>query len=257
MITFRDTLLRVVPRWLRGHWGSRYLYAIGIHLDTVAEAATAAVKLRFPGVYSPEGLGLLGKERGIMRGIAETDEAYAYRLSRWWDDRKRKGNAFALAFQLQGILGPHRPRIRVVNQSGSWYTLNEDGSTAVHNAAWDWDGNVNAWSRFWVIIYPPPELWVSEGTWGDGKTRWGDGGTWGTTATPAQCAMVRALITEWQAAHARCAKIIIALDPASFDPETTPASELPDGKWGRWSKDDGTGARVPARLKTARYWKGS
>lgn len=253
--TFRDTLRRVVPAWLKGYWGERYLYAHGVQLDAIADATVAGVKMRFPGVYSGESLPLLGRDRGIWRGLEETDEAYAERLSRWWQDRRMKGHPYALGFQLQAALFPHRPRVRVINQRGDWYTVNSDGSTEHHEAAWDWDGNINPWGRFWVIIYPPPGLWTKRGKWGDGS-KWGKG-TWGTTATRAQAAMVRAIIREWQSAHAKCEKIIIALDPESFDPATTPASELPDGKWGAWSKDDGTGARVRARLKTARYWGGT
>jgi len=255
MLTFRDTLLRIVPRWLQGYWSSRYLYAFGVILDAIADTYVAAVKFRFPGVYSPESLPPLGKERGIRRGLEETDEAYALRLSRWWEDRKRDGHPYALLHQLQGVLFPHRPRIRVVNQGGTWFTLNEGGSTEIHRREWDWDGDADAWSRFWVIIYPPPELWTPRGKWGDGS-KWGEG-TWGTSAMRPQIETVRTLVRTWQGAHSRCEKIIIAFDPSSFDPDTTPPEALPDGKWGRWAKDDGTGAYVPARLKTARYWRGT
>jgi hypothetical protein len=51
--------------------------------------------------------------------------------------------------------------------------------------------------------------------------------------------------------------IIIAFDPASFDPQAAiDAAGMPNGLWGRWGKTV-DGVCVPARLTTARYWDGS
>ena len=71
--------------------------------------------------------------------------------------------------------------------------------------------------------------------------------------------LVRALVLDWTAAGILCPHIIVAFDPASFDPETPgpyPAAGMPDGSWGDAWKDDGSGVYVPSRLATARYWKG-
>jgi hypothetical protein len=60
-------------------------------------------------------------------------------------------------------------------------------------------------------------------------------------------------VRDWKAAHSLCLWIILAFDPASFDPTDPPGPPLPDGQWGPWGKDDGFGNRVPSRLATARY----
>lgn len=63
---------------------------------------------------------------------------------------------------------------------------------------------------------------------------------------------IRALVKKWKPAHAKCDKIIIAFDPASFDPDDS--STYPtDGTWGKWTKGS---PAVESRNPTARYWEG-
>lgn len=255
MQTFRDAIRRASPSWLTGYWGYRLLYAMAIQLDALGDAVTFGVKLRFPGVYSGESLPLIGRERGIVRGFDETDAAYTARLLRWLDALRRKGSPYELLRQLRGYLTGHDVRIRVVNNGGAWYTQNVDGSTEYVLAAnWNWDGSTAAWSRFWVILYPPAELWTRDGTWGDGSV-WGDDGTtWGCTAPIEQAETIRGIVAEWSGAHSRCVNIIVSFDPAAFNPtDTTPP--LPDGTWGHWGKLVG-GVMVPARDARALYMDG-
>lgn len=255
LFTFRDALTKVVPPWLQGYWGTRYLYAIGVQLDAMGDALRAGVKLRFPNVYSDESLAMLGRERGIRRGPSESAEAYAARLDRWLDDGRTAGNPWTLLRQLQAYMTPHAVRLRYVNNAGFWRTLNADGSREyTRSSAWDWDGTPAAWSRFWIVIYPPPALWDRDGVW-TGSEVWGDDGTtWGSTATPDEVASVRTIIADWMAPHALCKNIIIAFDDDAFDPTDT-APPLPDGTWANYSKNVG-GVQVPARDARAIYWEG-
>jgi hypothetical protein len=157
--------------------------------------------------------------------------------------------------QLQGNLAPHLVKMRIVNNAGAWYTLNADGTAEYKfGGTWDWDGEPSAWSRVWVIIYPPADLWVRDGTWGDGDTWGADGTTWGSTATPAEVRTVRGIVAEWLAPHATCKNIIVCFDAAAFDP-TDSSPPLPDGTWRNWSKNVG-GVQVPARDDRAIYWDG-
>jgi hypothetical protein len=244
MQTFRDAIRRAVPGWLTGYWGYRLLYAMAIQLDALGDALAYGVKLRFPNVYSPESLPLIGRDRGISRGFEETDAGYAARLERWLYDHRRAANPYTLMRQIQGYLAGHSVKLRIVNNAGAWYTLNADGTTEyVLGGNWNWDGNTVQWSRFWLLIYPPADLWVRSGTWGDGSL-WGEG-TWGSTATVEQVESIRGIVAEWQAPHARCVNIILVFDAAAFDP-TDAAPPLPDGTW----------ARAPARDDRAIYGDG-
>jgi hypothetical protein len=253
--TFRDTIRRISPGWLQRFWGYRVLYSLAIQLDALGDATSFGVKSRFPNVYSNETLPIIGRERGITRGFDETDAAYALRLTRWLDDHRRRGNPYTLLRQIQGYLAPHVVRLRIVNTSGVWFTLNADGSIEYFEGGnWDWDGDPAQPSRFWMIIYPPGDLWVRDGTWGDGAV-WGDNGqTWGSTAPIEQVETIRQIITEWEAPHSKCINVIVSFDAAAFDPTDT-APPLPDGTWAHWSKLV-AGDQVPARDDRAIYWDG-
>lgn len=254
--TFRDTIRRISPPWLRRFWGERFLYTFGVHLDALGDALSAGIKMRFPNVYSNESLSILGRDRGIRRGPEESDASYSVRLEQWLETHRRSGNPYTLLRQIQGNLTPHLVKLRIVNNAGAWYTLNEDGSVAYNEPSgnWDWDGSSADFSRFWIIIYPPADLWVRDGTWGDGDTWGSDGTTWGSTATPAEVATIRGIVAEWMAPHAQCKNIIVSFDAAAFDPTDT-APPLPDGTWGNWSHNVG-GVQVPARDDRAIYWDG-
>lgn len=261
MATFRDTILNIVPGWLRGPFAERLLYALGLVNDAIGDATQAGVASRFPG-ENPGAFPRLGQQRRIARGFAESDDAYAVRLRRWLRSWDVAGNPIELMRQLQGYLSPFPVRIRCVTNAGAWTTLEADGSWSYHKAAaWDWDsGNVGPVeqaarrSRFWIIIYPPAELWT-EGPNLDDPLLWGGaigtpGYTIGSTATPEQVLDIQTIVSTWKSAASACQNIIIAFDSASFDPTQT-GPGFPDGLWGKWGKDGD-----PARLGTAIYWDG-
>ena len=73
------------PPWLRNKWGERFLYSIAIQFDALADALRDGIKMHFPG-QNVSALPYLGADRVIERGFAESDENYAARLSRAFDD---------------------------------------------------------------------------------------------------------------------------------------------------------------------------
>jgi hypothetical protein len=252
--TFRDTIRRISPSWLQGFFGYRLTYSIAIHLDAFGDGLVAALKLRFPNLYTPETLALIGRERGIRRGPDEIDAAYAARLRVWWETHKHDGNPYTLMTSIAGYLSPHPIVIRDVNNAGAWYTRNADGTTAYVLAGnWNWDNDSVDWSRIWLIIFPG-SLWTKTGAWGVGAP-WGPdtfgNPTWGSSATPAQVAGVRA-VAQGHAAHADLVNVIVAFDATKFDPA---GGGLPDGTWGEGYKLV-AGAQVATREPTAIYWKG-
>ena len=253
MITkFRDTVRRISPRWLQAHWGSRLLYSFGIHLDTWGDALTYGVKARFPNVYSAESLGVLGRDRQITRGLFETDETYGARLTRWLDDHRRRGNPYTLMRQIQAFLAPYEVPMHVVTK-GAWYSLDGDGYPSYTTApgVWDWNNQPESWSRFWIILYPSPELWVADGAWTSATPWTADGTVFGCNATVAQVESIRSLVADWRGPHARCVNIIVSFDEDAFNPDSAP---LPDGTWGHyWDTASLSANRDPRGT----YWKGA
>lgn len=250
MTTFRQSIDAISPPWLRKFMGyvPRYMYALGLIQDMVAEGVTQAVKSRFPGVGTPTALPVIGRDRRIIRGPNETDTSYAARCVRWLDSWRIAGSPFAVMDALQGFASPVAITVRTVDNSGNWFTLAADGTKSYHKGTWDWDSNPTRWWRFWVIIYATP-LWDSPGTYGDGSS-WGDGGlAWGATGiTSTEIETLRAIVRQWKDAGPYCENIILAFDDTSFDPTHNPGdSGVPDGTWD-----------VPSnRLATAAYLEGT
>ncbi|MGK4000648.1 hypothetical protein [Sorangium sp. So ce1024] len=80
------------------------------------------------------------------------------------------------------------------------------------------------------------------------------GDAFGVQTTASNIAAIKAIVQQWKGAHTNCVTLILAYDPTSFDPASPPgAPGMPDGQWGYWSKDDGTGAYVKSRREDARY----
>ena len=269
LITIRDRMAQAAPSWLQGYWGSRLLYAIGLHLDAMVDWASAAVHARFPtwcATNMPDALVVHGQDRGIRRGFAESLVAWAARLAMWWPTRRQRGSLYAMMDQLAGYMSGYSVKMRAVNLNGAWMTRNADGSREYHRASpsnWLWDVFTAQWSRYWIIVYPPSNLWVERGSWGDnaGKT-WADmganGGTFDTTITTDQVDTIRDIVSEWNPPHARCLWVILATDPASFDPPAPPDSAgLPGNTtpWTDWGLEQG-GHYQAIRLQTAHYMIG-
>src|SRR5665213_884365 len=260
---FRTLRKFLGPSWLTTEGDS---LLVGYSLDLVKDAFIERVRLgllaRFPqqdksGTPAPDdAVAAMGRDRRVVRGLNETTQSYVGRLLTWLDDWKTAGNAFTLMKRLSEYLGPGSS-FRTVDNSGNWYSRAADGtqSLLINQANWDWDSNAAKWSRFWVVIYPPASLFVAEDTWGTGT--WGDGGTWGSTATVDQVSTIRSLIADWKPAGTRCVNIIISFDPAAFDPTSArDATGMPDGSWAHWSRNV-FGTQQATRLATARYFDGT
>lgn len=260
---FRELIQRFAPPTLRGFVGSRFLYSIGLQIDALGDLAWEGIRNRFPEealkVGNTDAIGLIGRDRRIYRGPDEPYDVYVGRLLRWIDDWRMAGSAFSVLAQVQAYLTPNAQRLRLVNNAGCWYTLEPDGTRTYQRSApanWDWDTHTEWWSRFWLIIYCDAHYPFAVGpNWGDPGFVYDPTKTWGTTATPAHVASIRAIVQDWKSAHSKCQNIIIAFDPASFDPKSSPGAPMPDGTWGHWSNSSVPSGR--SRLATARYWKGS
>ncbi len=258
-IDLRSKIRTLGPGWLLGgvgHLGYRFLYTFGLFADLAIQNVIEGVRAKWPQIGTPTALAMTGRSRNIIRGLAETDDAYAARLLGWRDDWKHAGSAYALMRQVQAYLTPHSPKLRIVNGNGTWYTLNSDGTTeraAVNN--WNWDNHPELWSRCWLIIYPPAGLWTRTGTWGSlSGVTWGSlsGTTWGTTALPDQIRDIQHLIDDWRSAASLYVNVIVSFDEFAFDPTHT-APPLPDGTWGELYRIE-SGKVVYTRDPDGIYW---
>ncbi len=264
---FRELRKNLGPAWLTQTGESQLVgYSLDALKDAFIERLREGLLIRFPqqdptGTPAPDdALAAMGRDRGIVRGLAETSTAYAARLLTWLDVWKTAGNPFTLMDQLAAYTGP-LPSFRTVDVLGNWFSRAADGThtSLMRQANFDWENtsdSLRRWSRFWVIIYPNG-LWTQGRNWGDVGAKWGDPGvTWGTTATVSEVASVRGIVRDWKPAGTTCVNVIIAFDNASFSPTGAPDSAgLPDGTWFKWSKKVGS-TIVPSRLSTARYWDG-
>jgi hypothetical protein len=238
-----------LPWWLQTGEGGLVKRAIDSLLDAASERAYQGLLARFPSHAPDDAIPRMCRDRRVMRGINEPRVSINARLVRSVDDHRIQGGHWALHDQLRAYLQAD-VMIRTVDRRGNWYTTAVGGahSKEINKQNWVWDGGaLSSWSRFWVIIYPTGGAPWSPSVAG----AWPAGGTIGTTATPDQVASVRSLIREWQPDGTRCEWIIVAFDPASFNP----AAPVPDGTWEHFGYDD-AGNYYVARLESARYWKG-
>ncbi len=249
--SFRTAHRTFSPPWLLED--ERYLYITGLLMDGIQDALQHGIQGRFPGLGPAGSLAYTGRDRGIRRGFEEGDTSYAARQRGWIAAWKRAGSPVAVMGQLRGYLTGNDVPMRVVSKTGAgqigWYYTDEDGVLSFSRTTgdWDWDGATDKNHRFWVILYPPSDLWEQGPMLGDGDL-WGgalglDGYTIGSTATPEQVATVQTIVREWKAAGSRAIRIIIAFDDTQFDPAD---AANPDGDWDH----------SPNRNVNAAYWPG-
>lgn len=153
--------------------------------------------------------------------------------------------------QIAGVLGN-------TAANGTWKVSITGPSSfaipATGNGAYTGGGSVsvNAWSRFWVILYLPASI--------SALVRYDDGSMYDSDATYDGIALTQiasdliAMISEWKSSHSRLWGYILATDPASFDPTATAVADaagwtsLPVGNWGRPVSPSGTYTRPPSAM---------
>ncbi len=258
--TFRSIRRFMAPSWLTTGDGEKVGFALDAIRDAFVERLYQGVLVRLP-QNDPTGLTTapddalqaMGRDRRIIRGMNETASSYARRLLAWLDDHRARGSAFMLMKQLSGYLGAGFA-FRTYDVHGNCFSRDVNGAeTYVASTAWDWDGEPERWSRFWVIVYPSGDWTTSTLDWGDTSPKYGRNlAQWGVNIPRQQIAGMRSIVTEWKPDGKRCVNIIVAFDPASFAPSTPET----DGTWRSWGKVV-AGERVRARLSTARYLRGS
>lgn len=198
--TYRDDIRKLSPPWLQRGLAEAILYAFGLHADALADAVIAGVVQRFPGAYSFESLGMLGRERRIERGINETDEAFAQRLTLWLLAHSKRGGPYALLGQLYYHYTPDTFDIDLQYANGRRFRLDqsvlaaggtlEDAVTRDMTSFTPADGDTAKWARWWLIYHI--DRWAS------------------SPPTEAEIADLRLVPHAWNAAHTNGTIVILS-----------------------------------------------
>jgi hypothetical protein len=253
-----------VPWFLQDPNGGAFLEAIGLTLDVGTQTLLTGLRQMLPFQAFLDNLRHIGEDRGLVQQPTESEQSYRRRLAEWRQILAHHGSHYGEMIDLQPFFLPGSvPRIRIVHQAGdgscaTWHTLNPDGSYERHKQTpsnWNWDQNFFRWSRFWVIIYVDADVGPVGAEWDDG-CEWDDGTIWDGYLNEDQIADILAIINGAKAPHSVCAGIIIATDPASFDP-TAATTAIGDGTFthpsGDWDRVIRTATGLPVRLATASY----
>lgn len=240
ILHFRDAASSAAPWWIARIESTtgKMLWAGLVMLDGLVDAQVAAIKLRFPGLYSFETLPLIGRDRRIRRGPNESDEVYASRLPRWLDDHRRRGGPYALLEQVRAYWAPDAFDVELIYRTGRRFTMAAGESIVRDDVPFDYDTQPEKHARWWLFFFWPDGV-DADGVWDDAGT-WSDDGVWDSDLTIAEVENIRAIPHEWN--NARCFGEVVLL---SGDRELW---DYPVGTWddpGDW-EDFG-----PARLAVA------
>ena len=229
LLTFRDSIFKNLPRWLKGFWGARFIYSMILVADAFGEAAKQALTSRFPG-FNPTAIPQLCRDRDVLRGPNETDDQIVARLLLWLDSKRLLGHPLGQMQQVAAYCTPFPLHMRVVFNGGRYWDWNS-GTVTIGSMAWNWDG-LNLPARFWLIIYEPP-FWTDDGVFGSAGGRCGDGGTWGigpigdalTGTVYGTVQGIASLIRSQGSGNIRHMHTIVVWN------ETTWNAQQPDGTW--------------------------
>lgn len=196
MGSYREYLTRLVPPWLQRAVGELFLGAHGDQLDDLATRAQDATEAGFVAQAPTDALPYHGLERMLPKWPSETDAAHRARLLAAWDSWATagtsdgpldEGGTYGLAGMLRACLGPS-VTVQVRAYRDPYLGPLRRGY----------------WSEFWVVLSGVP--WTRR-AWGTGA--YGDGGTWGSSATRAQVEAVKGIVRTFKAAHEWCPAIVV------------------------------------------------
>ncbi len=265
----RHALKSLVPNWLgdlRGlNVGFAVLFVIALIGDLLIEVMFQGLFASWPGKGTPTALGLLGRSRGLVRGIGETDAAYSERLRGWLDLWPEAGSDETLGRLIQAYLGNNLV-VRVVDRRGRFTTINADGSvTKVTDAAWNFDttelpDRAGWWSDLWIIVYLDSR-WPVYTSLADAAfiAAWGSetGFRTGLQVPQSVVSDINAIMAVFKGAHSWIEALVFTTDTSLFVPGSLGVT-YPDGRWGAYSREIATVQSAARPITSAggiiRYW---
>lgn len=250
-----DGLERIVPWWYRRRAGLdrgfKFLWATAAMCDALIDSLMEGIQSAWPGQGTPTAHEQIGITRGIVKGLSDTPDDYALRLQKWLDAYAIMGDDEAIARSLHEYLR-WRPMVRVVDRHGQWTEVTS-GTLRKFNAPWDWDSISHPTAAtdrptdIWVIVYG--SAYERYGEWADLDLAHGIG----HNVPLEEADQAIAILKQWKPAHNWIRCVLWVDTPDELD--ATAGVGVPDGTWGNWGKDDGTGAWVPSRNPNFRYWE--
>jgi len=176
----------------RGKFGIAWQTVMGKAWDIELDRITQARRARCPDLCPLDGLFYLGLERMLERvvmagGASEAEGDYRGDLRRAWSIWNLAGSADAhiASMQRMGLTNI------TVHRRAEWNSPPAADNSYVNAFQY------NVWAQFDILIDQPypwkPLIW---GGW-----IWGDGHTWGSTATAAEIDQIRRLLRQFRAAH--------------------------------------------------------
>lgn len=263
-LQLRDAVRKLVPPWLSDRGpsfasvGFKWLFSVAAVGDAIIEWAVQGAQAQLPGLGTPTVFPELGRARGIRRGLAETDEAYAVRLADWLRTLKHVGHPFEICRQIRAYFGEDI-KVRVVDFSGNWHSILPGGEEVRHNipGSWNWDGSPDYfWAQGHVIIYAPAGWAEWTAFYDSDPTLWGGDltgypYTLGQTTPYDVAEDIRAIVRAVKPSHMKVREIIVSFDDALFDPDDN--TTWPDGTWGTYTAGE---PQAKTRPEDARYWEG-
>lgn len=157
MPTYKDYIIDISPTWLQEADGQSFSRGYAQLKDAAIASAKQAVLERMPDRASPEALELLGGERQLDKGTAETEDEFRARIKDAWSQWQYAGTAYGvlLALKLAGYSNVH-----LLVHNGKYYTLDSGGDLSVAEAP----GGVLAtnpdfWNVFTLLFYSPLASW--------------------------------------------------------------------------------------------------
>lgn len=220
MADFASSLRAIAVSWLNGPIGNALITPMTTMINGLASWATNGVWARFPDLAPPDALGYIGNDRNLERGPAQTDAGYATQLRKAFDTWRVAGNASTVLRQLAAYFtGIASPPLRAVSDSSIWheYDYVTDAVTkTIVGTNWTWDGFTGTrWWRGWVVIDSSVAPWAID-LWAADEF-WGDGGTWGSTASYDEVISILRVVNKWKPAHVHNVYVIVTFDASLFE----------------------------------------
>jgi hypothetical protein len=193
---YRTLLAGIASGPLRGFWGSRLVFAIGLLFDEIAEGASLALKASWvkDSQFAPDGTLPASNELRLPRYPGESFGKHVTRMQGVWETYARAGDEDVLLEQLTS-------------------SLSEAGFT---NPEIFYSSDPLNRSRFRVFYRPGHHPVTNDGshygafTWGDGST-YGPGGI-----TATQIGTFRAIIAQWKPLVWVCDEVLFQISGWSY-----------------------------------------
>jgi hypothetical protein len=177
---WREYLAGLVPQFLRGYWGSRFVGVIGLMADSVATGAAEALRVSWllESTSPDDALPLDGSEKRMPRYPLETAASHRARLVDAWNAYEHAGLESAILSQLTAAGYPG-------------CTIEFDSAReGPHGEAAPYLSQF--WVRFPVGVCSPGSNWDS--------FNWDDGTAWDTSLSFAAVSTLRSIVNHWKPA---------------------------------------------------------